>query len=88
MRTLSAFWERWPRDATLTVTLWIMTEDPPVTLTALLLRLERFHPRFRAEIATLTRLLKENEITDEIFTDALQVDAVTQRLLSKTSSDS
>ena len=64
-----------------------MTEDPPTTLTALLLRLERFHPRFRAEIATLTRLLQENKITDKMFTDALQVDAVTRRLLGKASSD-
>lgn len=57
-----------------------MTEDPPSTLTALLLRLARFHPRFRAELATLTRLLQENEITDEVFDQALKVDAVTRRL--------
>ena len=28
-----------------------MTEDPPATLTALLLRLKQFHPRFSAELS-------------------------------------
>ena len=44
-------------------------------------------PALSSRMATLTRLLQENEITDEVFTDALRVDAVTRRLLGKTSSD-
>jgi hypothetical protein len=64
-----------------------MTEDPPSTLTALLLRLKQCCPALRAELEILTQLLKKKGITDAMFADAsakaFKVDVVTRRLRGK-----
>lgn len=60
-----------------------MTEDR-LTLTALLTRLKEYHPRHQEELQTLAYLLRQFEITDEVFDQTLKrLTAVTRRLQGK-----
>jgi hypothetical protein len=58
-----------------------MSDDRPASLTALMTRLNQFHPRHEAELTILAHLLKQCGIDDETFDRELQrFKAVTQRL--------